>query len=62
SIETMRQTIHPAAEATGSTARYAELRIVTHRATESALAATVAQIRDLDVITSVTSVLRVEGV
>ena len=62
SIETMRQTIHPAAEATGGTARYAELRIVTHRANESALAATVAQIRDLDVITSVTSVLRVEGV
>jgi homoserine dehydrogenase len=62
SIETMRQTIHPAAEAIGSTARYAELRIVTHRAIESALAATVAQIRDLDVITSVTSVLRVEGV
>lgn len=71
SIETMRQTIHPARAASehdgtavpaAGTGQYAELRIVTHRAIESALAATVAQIRDLDVITSVTSVLRVEGV
>jgi homoserine dehydrogenase len=40
----------------------AELRIVTHRAGEAALAATVEAINGLDVINSVTSVLRVEGV
>lgn len=63
SIETMRQRIHPvAASAQDAAEHYAELRIVTHRAAESALAATVAHIRDLDVITAVTSVLRVEGV
>ena len=55
SIETMRQTIH------GEGAS-AELRFVTHRATEAALAATVEAIRDLDVIKNVKSVLRVEGV
>ncbi|KAD3436360.1 homoserine dehydrogenase [Arthrobacter yangruifuii] len=55
SIETMRQTIH------GEGAS-AELRFVTHRASEAALAATVEAIKDLDVITSVKSVLRVEGV
>ena len=53
SIETMRQTIHSDG---------AELRFVTHRASEAALAATVEAIKGLDVITSVTSVLRVEGV
>ncbi|MBP3034731.1 homoserine dehydrogenase [Arthrobacter sp. zg-ZUI100] len=57
SIETMRQTIH----GEGGQAA-AELRFVTHRATEAALAATVEAIRGLDVINSVTSVLRVEGV
>lgn len=61
SIETMRQTIHPADDQ-DQQQQYAELRIVTQRAAESALAATVAQIRDLDVTTAVTSVLRVEGV
>jgi homoserine dehydrogenase len=40
----------------------AELRIVTHRASEAALAATVQAINGLDIINSVTSVLRVEGV
>ncbi|MDK1359444.1 homoserine dehydrogenase [Arthrobacter sp. zg-Y1219] len=57
SIETMRQTIH--GDGTGAAA---ELRFVTHRASEAALAATVEAIKGLDVIISVTSVLRVEGV
>jgi len=57
SIETMRQTVHRDGNA-GS----AELRIVTHRASEAALAATVEAIKGLDIINSVTSVLRVEGV
>ncbi|CEA08576.1 Homoserine dehydrogenase [Arthrobacter saudimassiliensis] len=57
SIETMRQTVP--ADGGGAAA---QLRFVTHRATEAALAATVEAIRGLDVITSVTSVLRVEGV
>ena len=59
SIETMRQTIHRDAE---SNVESAELRIVTHRASEAALAATVEAVKGLDVINSVTSVLRVEGV
>ena len=59
SIEIMRQTIHRDAE---SNIESAELRIVTHRATEAALAATVEAVKGLDVINSVTSVLRVEGV
>lgn len=61
SIESMRQTVHrdhSENEGPGS----AELRIVTHRAGEAALAATVEAINGLDVINSVTSVLRVEGV
>jgi homoserine dehydrogenase len=59
SIEIMRQTIHRDAD---SNVESAELRIVTHRATEAALAATVLAVKGLDVINSVTSVLRVEGV
>ncbi|WP_394938694.1 homoserine dehydrogenase [Psychromicrobium sp. YIM B11713] len=59
SIETMRQTIHHGSE--GQQA-FAELRIVTHRALESALARTVADIRELPVTTEITSVLRVEGI
>ncbi|MEK0156043.1 homoserine dehydrogenase [Arthrobacter oryzae] len=59
SIEIMRQTIHRDAD---SKVESAELRIVTHRATEAALAATVQAVKGLDVINSVTSVLRVEGV
>ncbi|WP_024367576.1 homoserine dehydrogenase [Arthrobacter sp. TB 26] len=59
SIEIMRQTIHRDAD---STIESAELRIVTHRASEAALAATVEAVKSLDVINSVTSVLRVEGV
>ncbi|MBD8044276.1 homoserine dehydrogenase [Arthrobacter sp. Sa2BUA2] len=57
SIETMRQTSH-----TDAANASAELRFVTHRAPEAALAATVEAIKGLDVINSVTSVLRVEGV
>ncbi|MHA7269645.1 homoserine dehydrogenase [Arthrobacter sp. HLT1-20] len=61
SIETMRQTVH--SEGNGQDGPgSAELRIVTHRASEAALAATVEAIRGLDIINSVTSVLRVEGV
>jgi len=59
SIEIMRQTIHRDAD---SNVESAELRIVTHRASEAALAATVKAVKGLDVINSVTSVLRVEGV
>ena len=59
SIEIMRQTIHRDADSNVETA---ELRIVTHRASEAALAATVEAVKGLDVINSVTSVLRVEGV
>ncbi|WP_420820291.1 homoserine dehydrogenase [Specibacter cremeus] len=61
SIETMRQTVHTE-PGDGESAGSAELRIVTHRAGEAALAATVKAIEGLDVINSVTSVLRVEGV
>ncbi len=59
SIEIMRQTIHRSED---SSVESAELRIVTHRATEAALAATVEAVKGLDVVNSVTSVLRVEGV
>ncbi|HSU70285.1 MAG TPA: homoserine dehydrogenase [Micrococcaceae bacterium] len=61
SIETMRQTIHRDVDYGGKPVS-AELRIVTHRASEAALAATVRAVKSLDVINSVTSVLRVEGV
>jgi homoserine dehydrogenase len=59
SIEIMRQTIH---RDSAAKAESAELRIITHRASEAALAATVEAVKGLDVINSVTSVLRVEGV
>ncbi|MHA7222776.1 homoserine dehydrogenase [Arthrobacter sp. RHLT1-20] len=59
SIEIMRQTIQRDAD---SNIESAALRIVTHRASEAALAATVEAVKGLDVINSVTSVLRVEGV
>jgi homoserine dehydrogenase len=69
SIETMRQQIDgrdgsvaAAAAPAGAQGSRAELRFVTHRASEAALAATVADIKNLDVVESVTSVLRVEGV
>ncbi len=52
SIETLRQDGHGAA---------AELAIVTHSASEGRLAAVVEELRGLDVVRRVTSVLRVEG-
>ena len=39
----------------------ASLVLVTHSATDAALAATVEQLRDLDVVRAVASVMRVEG-
>jgi homoserine dehydrogenase len=39
----------------------AQLVIVTHKACESALATTIAALRDLDVVHAVSSVIRVEG-
>ncbi|KKK06183.1 homoserine dehydrogenase [Micromonospora sp. HK10] len=54
SIATVRQA--PAGAGPG-----AELVIVTHVAPDAALAATVRQLRGLDIVRSVTSVLRVEG-
>ncbi|MFL4478825.1 homoserine dehydrogenase [Paeniglutamicibacter sp. ORCA_105] len=56
SIEALRQSIIE--ENHGGSA---ELRIVTHRSTESSLAAVVAAVADLDAVQEVTSVLRVEG-
>lgn len=64
SIENMRQTVHmdrtPSHEP--APADGAELRIVTHRASDAALAATVKDVEALEVIRAVTSVLRVEGI
>jgi homoserine dehydrogenase len=57
SIATVRQSPAGAAGAD----RDAELVIVTHVAPDAALAATVRQLRGLDIVRSVTSVLRVEG-
>lgn len=53
SIETVRQAV--------STGDVADLLVVTHRARESALQATVAALSGLDVVAEVLSVLRVEG-
>ena len=39
----------------------AELVVVTHSAIESALAATVSQLRSMDIVRNVASVIRVEG-
>ncbi len=61
SIETLRQTIHRDVDYRGQPVS-AELRIVTHRASEAALAATVRAVKSLNIVNSVTSVLRVEGV
>ncbi len=57
SIETVRQAV----AAHGSTGETADLLVVTHRAKESALAATVADLEGLDAVSAVLSVLRVEG-
>ncbi len=53
SIETVRQAKHGSEDA--------ELVIVTHHATDAALAATVDELRGLDVVRGVLSVMRVEG-
>jgi homoserine dehydrogenase len=52
SIQTVRQT---------GRGEDAQLVIVTHRATDGALSATVASLRELDMVRDVTSVMRVEG-
>ncbi|HXF02418.1 MAG TPA: homoserine dehydrogenase [Arthrobacter sp.] len=65
SIETMRQTIHtedPLGTANDGGQATAELRFVTHRASEASLAATVEAVRGLDIVNAVISVLRVEGI
>jgi homoserine dehydrogenase len=53
SIEAMRQNGHSGGGA--------ELRIITHAGTQRALDATVAAVNELDVVTGITSVMRVEG-
>ncbi len=57
SIETVRQAVAP----DGSSGESADLLVVTHRAKESALAATVGALEDLEAVSAVLSVLRVEG-
>ena len=62
SIETVAQNIaHPDESGVGGDEPGATLVIGTHRATEAALSATVAALADADVVSRVTSVLRVEG-
>jgi homoserine dehydrogenase len=53
SIETVRQRMHGPDDA--------ELVVVTHVAPDRALAATVAELRELDSVRDVLSVMRVEG-
>ena len=57
SIETVRQQLHPAADA----GPRAQLVVVTHQASDAALSATVDALAGLDVVQAVASVLRVEG-
>ena len=59
SIETVRQRLVPADHERPESG--ANLVVVTHTATDAALSATVASLRDLDVVRDVTSVMRVEG-
>ncbi|WP_069386646.1 homoserine dehydrogenase [Cellulosimicrobium cellulans] len=65
SIEAVRQPTAPEVQSTGAadlpTAGLAQLVITTHAAPESALAATVASVAELEPVRAVTSVLRVEG-
>ncbi len=62
SVETLEQTTHQAPVAGGAGARpTASLVIGTHRATDAALRATVDAVSNLDAVTAVASVLRVEG-
>ena len=57
SIETVRQQLQPGADG----GPRAQLVVVTHRASDAALSATVDALADLDVVQAVTSVMRVEG-
>jgi len=64
SIETVRQTLLRDPDTEGEDddhGRRAALVVVTHTATDSALASTVAALAELDVVDAVASVLRVEG-
>jgi homoserine dehydrogenase len=63
SIETVRQQQVPAPEGAGEEVRTgrASLVVVTHSATDAALDATVAALAELDVVTAVVGVMRVEG-
>ncbi|MEV4542762.1 homoserine dehydrogenase [Micromonospora echinaurantiaca] len=61
SIATVRQGSAAAGTSGGGRDDDAELVIVTHVAPDAALAATVGELRGLDIVRSVTSVLRVEG-
>jgi homoserine dehydrogenase len=58
SIETVRQQLIPG---DGDAAPRAALVVVTHSASDQALAATVDELGDLDVVQAVASVMRVEG-
>jgi homoserine dehydrogenase len=61
-VETLEQTTHQAPVAGGAGDRpTASLVIGTHRATDAALRATVDAVSNLDAVTAVASVLRVEG-
>ena len=57
SIETVRQKLQPGADG----GAHAQLVVVTHRASDAALSATVDALSELDVVRAVASVLRVEG-
>ncbi len=57
SIETVRQQLHPGDDA----GPRAQLVVVTHRASDAALSATVDALAGLDVVQAVASVMRVEG-
>lgn len=59
SIETVRQ--RPGGDTAGGAVGSASLVVVTHTATDAALAACVARLSELDAVASVASVLRVEG-
>ncbi|GAA2702565.1 homoserine dehydrogenase [Micromonospora olivasterospora] len=61
SIATVRQGSAGASGAGAGSGEDAELVIVTHTAPDAALAATVGELRGLDIVRSVPSVLRVEG-
>jgi homoserine dehydrogenase len=57
SIETVRQQLHRSADG----GPRAQLVVVTHRASDAALSATVDALGGLDVVRAVDSVMRVEG-